>query len=704
MSELDRVRDARQAAQAGAAERWHSRGVARAETLRRIDVGGAGAADSPQRALRAQTRGIAFRQACKLRRQGLLPPGLERRMGPTLDFMDAAPSEAARRAGRPVARLVDRSGPGLLPQGFATGFLVTPELLLTNQHVFPEAAFAAGAAANFLHEQDERGLQLGPVVPLDPERFFLADPAFDFALVALQPRSADGRDTAEFGTIALIEATSKILKGQPINIIQHPEGGPKQYAVRDNRLLDLLDEGFLHYETDTLEGSSGAPCFSERWELVALHHVSIPELRDGEPVARDGSIWRPGMPPDAIRWIANEGVRVSAIVRRLAEIRLADPRRQAMLDGLLAQTTDPVDELTRAMAMPPAPVPLGAPTAAPPVMPATGWAATQPAATFTGPVTIHVHAAGAPRPIGTPALFAEEATLRFDRDYAGRRGYDPGFLAPEAPALRVPPPEVADDRRAELLAERDGTPLILRYRHFELAMHAARRLQVWSAANVDYAPRRKGFRSRDDFGRDRWIPDPRIPAAAQILDAEFYRPAGNIDRGHMVRREDNAWGDSPREIEFANSDTFHWTNCTPQHEAFNQAAPGGDRRYRDLVGLWGAFEQHVQASLVLAGTRACLLAGPVLDADDPSADFGSGAIQYPVRFWKVVAAPRSDGTLGVFGFVFSQAAVVERFGIEAFGPGRFAAFQRPLTEIEDIAGVVFDPALHAADTASPAVA
>ena len=118
-------------------------------------------------------------------------------------------------------------------------------------------------------------------------------------------------------------------------------------------------------------------------------------------------------------------------------------------------------------------------------------------------------------------------------------------------------------RREDALAGPGGAPLVLRYHHFELVMSASRRLQLWSAANVDYDPARKSRRGRNDFGQDRWVPDPRIPASAQILDAEFYRPAGNIDRGHMVRREDNAWGDSEREIEFANSDTFHWTNCTP---------------------------------------------------------------------------------------------------------------------------------------------
>ena len=66
--------------------------------------------------------------------------------------------------------------------------------------------------------------------------------------------------------------------------------------------------------------------------------------------------------------------------------------------------------------------------------------------------------------------------------------------------------------------------------------------------------------------------DPRIPAQVQLGD-QFYEPARQSDRGHIVRRQDSAWGDTPEEVEFANSDTFHWTNCTPQHAAFDTSSP-----------------------------------------------------------------------------------------------------------------------------------
>src|SRR5262245_2164833 len=61
----------------------------------------------------------------------------ERIIGPTVDFNLYPPTEAARLAGRPVARIVTLPAPGFEVQGFATGFLVGKGLLLTNHHVFP---------------------------------------------------------------------------------------------------------------------------------------------------------------------------------------------------------------------------------------------------------------------------------------------------------------------------------------------------------------------------------------------------------------------------------------------------------------------------------------------------------------------------------------------------------------------------------------
>lgn len=710
MSNLNRIRDARRAVQAAALQRWRDRAQTRDRNKAAIAVGGPGAADSPQRQTRFLARQAGLAQARELGRAGLLPLGIERKMGATLDYSPFAPSDAAKKAGRPVARIVELVGPGLQPEGFATGFLVAPRLLITNHHVLPTRSDAVGLGANFLFERNERGIQAGLVFELDPQAFYVSDERLDFAIVAVEPGAAGSSGLDDLGVITLIEATPKILKGQPVNIIQYPDGGPKQYAISQNRLVDILDEGFLQYETDTLGGSSGSPAFSEAWELVALHHASIPELRDGRVVATDGSFWKEEMGDDRVRWIANEGARVSSIVARLAGLVLPDAKEQAILKELLTTTTDPVDDLaTRqdAPAVALAGVEKTVRSAAPALVSGEGGV-TNNIFNFSGPATIHIYAPSAPAPQAERAeserSVAVEAAIRFDPNYKNREGYDPSFLDPNGDIL-VPVPSIAPEREAEILKGRNGAPLVLKYHHFELVMNEARRLQMWSAVNVDYDSKKKSKGDRKSFGTDKWVPDKRIAAEAQIFDADFYKPAGNIDRGHIVRREDNAWGESASEIEFANSDTFHWTNCTPQHEAFNQADPGrNDGTYAGMHGLWGDFENYIQQSRKGDDTKCCILAGPVLDKDDPAADFGSGPIQYPLRFWKVVCVVEPKETSGAtenklqaFGFVLSQKPVVDRFGIEAFGPGRFKRYQVSLGEITRLTGVVFDQALHEAD-------
>ena len=60
--------------------------------------------------------------------------------------------------------------------------------------------------------------------------------------------------------------------------------------------------------------------------------------------------------------------------------------------------------------------------------------------------------------------------------------------------------------------------------------------------------------------------------------------------------------------EQANSDSFHFTNITPQMAGFNQSGRGG---------TWGLLENAVLALEGLEDRRLTLFAGPVLDPADP---------------------------------------------------------------------------------------
>ena len=668
-----------------AAKRWRARQAQREEGARKVRAEGAGAADSAERQRRFAQR-EAVRDLARARlRDGTLPRALERTIGLALDMAASPPSEAARLAGRPVARIVvmpDRRGGA---EAVATGFLITSRLFITNHHVLPSRSSAAGLGANFLHDGQQGRARAGIFFELKPDDFYWSDETLDFALVAISPKASGGDSVEEFGVIPLIEATPKILIGQPVNIIQYPEGGVKQWACTENKLLDVLDDGFLHYTTDTMRGSSGSPAFNKAWELVALHHAGVPEICDGRIWSTHGKPWDADrMDDDEVSWIANEGARVSAIVGRLASQRLAQPAQQALLDQLLAATSDPLATLAGSADNSTVQIP-GLSTQPDPM--------TTNTFNFSGPVTIYVSGDSGAAIKTTPP--APEAAIRFDKDYAAKRGYQESFLG-----VKVPMPTVKAGRMGEILKDPKGKPLLLKYRHYSLVMNRARRLQMWSAVNVDYSAARRGDKSRSELGTDKWIPDPRIPGQDQITDVDFYKPAGQIDRGHIVRREDNAWGANDEEIEYANSDTFHWTNCTPQHTAFNKENP--EKKYA-RKGLWGEFEAYVQNQLLAGEKQCCILAGPVLAKSDPSADFGAGPIQYPVKFWKVIAVvnnSRGKRKLTTHGFVFDQTDVVTAFGIE-FTPGVFGRYQKKLLEITALTGVVFDQSLLDADAKKP---
>ncbi len=205
-------------------------------------------------------------------------------------------------------------------KGWGTGFLVSPRLLLTNNHVLESETRARNSQVEFNYQEGPLGNLLRTSnFDLDPGRFLVTDEDLDYTLVAVRERSVSGEALASFPWNRLIAESGKALATEPVNIVQHPNGEPKQVVLRQNRVLDVYED-FVHYTADTSPGSSGSPVYNDQWEVVALHHSGVPR-RDaaGRVLTRDGTFWRPGLEPD---WIANEGVRISRIVNDLEKRRL----------------------------------------------------------------------------------------------------------------------------------------------------------------------------------------------------------------------------------------------------------------------------------------------------------------------------------------------------------------------------------------------
>jgi endonuclease G len=284
-----------------------------------------------------------------------------------------------------------------------------------------------------------------------------------------------------------------------------------------------------------------------------------------------------------------------------------------------------------------------------------------------------------------------------DSDYSSRKGYDEAFLG-KGVAFRAPLPAARD---ASVLAPTLEGSTILSYENFSVAMHAKRRLALFTASNVSRDPAMRGQGSGfattrtalSGLGKndtEKWFTDPRMDIRYQLPDIFFTKDRQAFDKGHIVRRDDVAWGPGYAELKRANGDTYHVTNCSPQVGKFNQSAKGDDN--------WGDLENHVFSS---AGSeRLSVFAGPVLDPADQifvgvSDDGKPLRVRIPSRFWKAIFAATASG-VAAFGFVLEQDLGDVPFD-EIVVPDAFLPMLTPLATIENMTGVKFSPHLLASD-------
>ena len=175
-----------------------------------------------------------------------------------------------------------------------TGFMVSRNLLLTNHHVIMDPTLVLNSIFRFNYQED---IAHNPQICKDyrarPNGIYHSDKALDYTLVELIGDPGD-----EWGTLTVTTRLPQIE--QRVNIIQHPEGLPKQISMQNN-FVKYVNPKKLHYVTSTLPGSSGSPVFNDRWEVVALHHAggNLPEVEGGP------------------KYFRNEGIAISAILRDL---------------------------------------------------------------------------------------------------------------------------------------------------------------------------------------------------------------------------------------------------------------------------------------------------------------------------------------------------------------------------------------------------
>lgn len=672
-------------------ERFEERAAERAEVEQKIDEVKAGRAsvlevDTPERvAMRGQR--VAARDTLDASPVPATesPEVLERIIDGS-NLLAVAFLELGARVASTVGRINIRDQVQL--RGFGTGFLAAPRVLMTNNHVLSDPAEARFSQVEFDLQNDIDG-RPRPTYAFDllPDELFLTNRELDVTMVAVAPRSRPDsttpqRDLADFGSNRLSRLQGKILLGESINIIQHPEGQPKQLALQQNELVDRFDT-FLHYRSDTSPGSSGSPLFNNQWEVLGLHHSGVPAKdAQGRILSVDGTVWDRSMGDDKIKWIANEGIRISSVIS-FAETEA--PNLQPAARDLLRRLIDPGPETTPIT--PPAsvtsPATLVGSIETPAATTTTSVVAAAPTSTtsttrapaagtadvtLTVPLTITVQVAG--QPVGSatsaapaPATASLVEAVSIDPDYTTRAGYDPEFTG-----LKVPLPELTAQQREQVAMNRQPLPgrdpAVLDYHHYSLVMHRGRRIAWYSVVNIEGALSMELNRDRD-----KWIFDPRIDREAQ-MGPEIYE-ANDFDRGHLVRRLDPAWGADEKVARVANDDTFHFSNCAPQHKFFNQGKT-----------LWAGLEDHLLHGARAAKRRITVFNGPVLKPADPI----FRGVQIPLAYWKVVAFTTAEGKGASAAFLISQKQLVERELEAAFAP---ETFQVPVRSIATLTSLDF---------------
>lgn len=575
-----------------------------------------------------------------------------------------------------------------------SGFLVSPGVLITNQHVIQDNAAARAAVVVFDYELDDLGQRrTNTRYRLDPDRLEAYSPeegGLDYALVALGERIEGSATLAELGFCALSNTKDRHFIGMNVNIIQHPGGERKQIAIRNNLLTHRTDSTLL-YETDTDVGSSGSPVFNDDWEVVALHHYGEPFTEttdaDGNPLPLN----------------VNEGIRISSIYNDLAANQLPNLSglKRELLEQVLSASPDqaPCVQLPQLERRPPTPQREGAILGEEKHMTFDqDNAELRLSIPMTSiPVEVNIRM-GSPSGAGgvaeqplqltgsRPQLSRSAEGKRLDRDYANRNGFDVDFIDAvpvdlsklAAPLASRIAPLVDDTRNGEL-----------KYQNFSVIMDKLRDLALLTATNIDgdsymNVDRKTGQAS--DAEGETWYKDRRI-SDQYYLGQSFYSVwSHKFDRGHLTRRNDPTWGPTAVEAERANADTFHFTNCTPQHFRFNQSAE-----------YWQGIERYVLEQGVLQPGRAkrlTVLQGPVLDdRDDPWA----GDVQVPAQFWKIVIwnganGPRAVGMLANQSDLFGEDRVSLPRPSEG-QPVEVRQFQAPISRIAKLTKLNLDELL-----------
>jgi len=171
---------------------------------------------------------LAFLETCELP-SGDTPQEVFERIIAGNEIQDVNYLARGARVAQAICRVTIKDEVGRT-LGLGTGFLIAPNVLLTNNHVLPSSGIAGRSFAEFSYELDIAGQPTTPVrFSFDAQRLFITNVDLDYSVVAVRSVSDDGgTQLSSFGILPLVQVTGKVADGEWLTIVQHPNGERKQ--------------------------------------------------------------------------------------------------------------------------------------------------------------------------------------------------------------------------------------------------------------------------------------------------------------------------------------------------------------------------------------------------------------------------------------------------------------------------------------------
>ncbi len=250
-------------------------------------------------------------------------------------------------------------------------------------------------------------------------------------------------------------------------------------------------------------------------------------------------------------------------------------------------------------------------------------------------------------------------------------GFDPRFIGND---IIVEMPRLTPEISATVLQTPDMRDLIfLDYIHYTIVMNKSTRQPIFAASNIDQALFRHTERG------DNWRVDSRAGRDNQ-LNNDYYKK-NDWDKGHMVMRNNTAWGATQHEAQTADDESFYYTNAAFQHLNMNRD---------EWLGLE---EEVVRKFAEDTNDKLIVFTGPIHGILDRQYERGwHDSVRIPSGFFKVICYHAKNSPhpkkLGVKSFAMFQdeEIIKDQRGRRSI---KYKEYQVTVSELQQMTGLDF---------------